>query len=41
MYEIPTEQSINEVVINNDVVLGKTKPMVAYGKKKAEVETSA
>ena len=41
MYEIPTETNINEVVINNDVVFGKARPIVAYSKSKAEVETSA
>jgi len=41
MYEIPTETNINEVVINNDVVFGKARPIVAYSKSKAEIETSA
>ena len=41
MYEIPTETNINEVVVNRDVVMGKTKPIVAYSKSKSEVETSA
>ena len=41
MYEIPTETNINEVVINNDVVFGKARPIVAYSKSKAKIETSA
>ena len=41
MYEIPSEENINEVVVNNDVVTGKGKPIVAYSKKKTEVETRA
>ena len=32
---------INEVVINDDVVRGKGKPIVAYSKKKSDVETRA
>ena len=41
MYEIPSEENINEVVINDDVVRGKGKPIVAYSKKKSDVETRA
>ena len=41
MYEIPSEDNINEVVINRDVVTGKGKPIVAYSKKKAEIGSSA
>ena len=41
MYDIPSEESINEVVINRDVVTGKGKPIIAYSKKKAEIESSA
>ena len=41
MYDIPSEENINEVVVNNDVVTGKGKPIVAYSKQKEEVETSA
>ena len=41
MYEIPSEENINEIVVNNDVVTGKGKPIVAYSKKKTEVETRA
>ena len=41
MYEIPSEENINEVVINRDVVTGKGKPIVAYSKKKAEIGSSA
>jgi ATP-dependent Clp protease ATP-binding subunit ClpX len=41
MYDIPSEDNINEVVVNSDVVMGKGKPIVAYSKKKAEVESSA
>ena len=31
----------NEVVLNEDVVLGKSKPIVAYAKNKKNIETSA
>ena len=41
MYEIPSEENINEVVINGDVVIGKGKPIVAYSKKKPHLETRA
>ena len=41
MYEIPSDENINEVVINNDVITGRGKPIVAYSKKKAEIETRA
>ena len=41
MYEIPSEENINEVVINRDVVTGKGKPIIAYSKKKTEIESSA
>ncbi len=41
MYEIPSVQNINEVVVNNDVVLGKSRPIVAYSKDKTEVGSSA
>jgi ATP-dependent Clp protease ATP-binding subunit ClpX len=41
MYEIPSEENINEVVINRDVVSGKGKPLVAYSKKKVEIGSSA
>ena len=41
MYEIPSEENINEVVINRDVVIGKGKPIIAYSKKKTEIESSA
>ncbi len=41
MYEIPSEENINEVVINSDVAKGKGKPIVAYSKKKTDVETIA
>ena len=38
---IPSEENINEVVINSDVVKGKGKPIVAYSKKKTDIETRA
>ena len=41
MYEIPSDNNINEVVLNEDVVLGKSKPIVAYAKNKKGIETSA
>ena len=42
MYDIPSDNNINEVVLNEDVVIGKSKPIVAYAKnKKEEIETSA
>ena len=41
MYEIPSDSNINEVVLNEDVVLGKSKPIVAYAKNKKGIETRA
>ena len=38
--KILSEENINEVVINSDVVKGKGKPMVAYSKKKTDLETA-
>ena len=41
MYEIPSDNNISEVVLNEDVVLGKAKPIVAYTKNKKDIETRA
>ena len=41
MYEIPSDSNINEVVLNEDVVKGKAKPIIAYAKNKKGIETSA
>ena len=39
MYEIPSDSNINEVVLNEDVVLGKSRPIIAYAKNKKGIET--
>jgi len=33
MYDIPSMSSAKEVVVNEDVIMGKTKPMVVYDKE--------
>ena len=30
MYEIPSEESVKEVVVNEEVILRKEKPLVLY-----------
>ena len=30
MYEIPSEDSVTEVIINEEVILNKEKPLVLY-----------
>jgi len=36
MYEIPSQDNIEEVIINEDVVEGKTDPIIVYEKDEAE-----
>ena len=36
MFELPSQSSISEVVINKDVVDGKIKPLLTYSKKNAQ-----
>ena len=38
MYEVPIQNSVSEVVINEDVILKGTKPMVVHGSKNEEKE---
>jgi ATP-dependent Clp protease ATP-binding subunit ClpX len=33
MYEIPSQENIREVVINEDVILHKETPIILYEKK--------
>ncbi len=35
MYDIPSMTSAKEVVVNEDVIMGKTKPMIVYDKEAA------
>ena len=33
MYEIPSEESVKEVVVNEEVVMSREKPLVLYEKE--------
>jgi len=36
MFELPSQTNISEVIINKDVIDGKTKPLLIYAKKTAQ-----
>jgi ATP-dependent Clp protease ATP-binding subunit ClpX len=36
MYELPTYQGVEEVVVNGDVVEGRTQPLLIYSEKRAD-----
>jgi len=36
MFELPSQANISEVIINKDVIDGKTKPLIIYAKKTAQ-----
>ena len=40
MFELPSEPDINEVVINEEVVLKGSKPLVVHEKKSKEINNS-
>ena len=40
MFELPSEPDIDEVVINEDVVLKGSKPLLVHGKKPKEMNNS-
>ena len=40
MFELPSQSTISEVVINKDVVDGKIKPLLTYSKKNAQPSTT-
>jgi len=33
MFELPSQTNISEVIVNKDVIDGKTKPLLIYTKK--------
>ena len=41
MFELPSQSTISEVVINKDVVDGKIKPLLTYSKKNAQPSSTA
>jgi ATP-dependent Clp protease ATP-binding subunit ClpX len=41
MYELPSLEGVEEVVINGEVVEGRAQPLYIYSERKEEVETSA
>ncbi len=41
MYELPSLEGVEEVVINGEVVEGRAQPLFAYAKPREDVETSA
>ncbi len=41
MFDLPSRDNINEVVINGDVIEGKSTPIVAYSSPGKDIETSA
>jgi len=40
MFELPSQSTISEVVINKDVVDGKIKPLLTYSKKNAQLSST-
>ncbi|MDB9915968.1 ATP-dependent Clp protease ATP-binding subunit ClpX [Alphaproteobacteria bacterium] len=40
MFELPSEQDISEVVVNEDVITKGSKPILVHAKKKKEIGTS-
>jgi ATP-dependent protease Clp ATPase subunit len=40
MFELPSEPDIDEVVINEDVILKGSKPLLVHEKKKKEINNS-
>lgn len=40
MFELPSQSTISEVIINKDVVDGKIKPLLTYSKKSAQPSSS-
>ena len=41
MYDLPTYEGVEEVVINDKVVNGEAKPMLIYAKKRAAKEKAS
>jgi ATP-dependent Clp protease ATP-binding subunit ClpX len=41
MFDLPTMESVEEIVINNDVVEGKAKPLLIHSERREGVENSA
>jgi ATP-dependent Clp protease ATP-binding subunit ClpX len=41
MYEVPSLENVEEVVVNKEVVTGKAKPMIIYADKKKDKEADA
>ena len=41
MFDLPTMESVEEIVINNDVVEGKAKPLLIHAERREGVEHSA
>ena len=41
MYELPSQQDVEEVIINSEVVINKRKPLLIYGDKKKKFDSSA
>jgi ATP-dependent Clp protease ATP-binding subunit ClpX len=40
MFELPSQSTISEVVINKDVVDGKIKPLLTYSKKNNQASST-
>jgi ATP-dependent Clp protease ATP-binding subunit ClpX len=41
MFDLPTLESVEEIVINRDVVEGKAKPLLIHAERREGVEHSA
>ena len=41
MYELPGLEGVEEIVINREVVDGRSKPLYIYGDRREDVGTSA
>jgi ATP-dependent protease Clp ATPase subunit len=41
MYQLPSTDGVEQVVINSDVVKNKRKPLLIFGNKKNKINSSA
>ena len=41
MFILPSQENVEEVIINREVVLGKTEPIIVYSKKENKTDKSS
>jgi len=41
MFDLPSIENVEEVVVNKEVILGKSKPLLIYSKKSSKEEKIA